>query len=162
MHMSLDVDPADYQAFGGVGLIFAKEIMLEECKLGEDGEVSLAHVYKDSDLKDGVWVQMDKLDLVMAEQAMEEITGQEPEPVLEEGFGNDDFIGVRSRDVHILSRPPLENHVARKKGVMDRLEDLALINGGGPKHLKARSGHGGRVRILVQLVSEKKNGCKKK
>jgi hypothetical protein len=81
--------------------------------------------------------------------------------MLEEGFGNTNFIGVRGRDILVLSRTPLENDKRRKKVVINQPEDLALINGVGPKHLRVRSGHGGGVRILAWLEHEEKEGHKK-
>jgi hypothetical protein len=36
----LDANPANYLAFGSAGLIFQEEIVFEELKVWEDGEVS--------------------------------------------------------------------------------------------------------------------------
>jgi hypothetical protein len=40
----LDAKPTNYFVFGGTGLIFQEEIVLKECEVGEDGEVSLIKV----------------------------------------------------------------------------------------------------------------------
>jgi hypothetical protein len=98
----------------------------------------------------------------MVEQVTEEVVGWEPEPTLEEGFQNNNFIVVGHRDALILTRPPLENDAGSKKVVIEQLEDLALIDGGGPKHLRVSSGHRGGLRILARLEHEEEEGRKKK
>jgi hypothetical protein len=133
--LGLDANPTNYMVFGGARLIFLESIVFEECEVGEDGEISLTKMDRDCDLKDRVQVQMDKLDLEMVEQAVKQITGREPKPSLEEGFVNYDFIDDGDWDVLVLSWPSLENSTRRKKVLIDQHEDLALINGGGPKHL---------------------------
>jgi hypothetical protein len=46
-------------------------------------------VGKIGDLKDGVWIQMNKLNF-----DVKEIASREPKPALEERFGDHDFIGI--------------------------------------------------------------------
>jgi hypothetical protein len=55
---------------------------------------------------------MDELDLIMVEEVAKEIVSMEPEPTLEEGFRENDPIGVGCWDIHV---------VRRKKVVIDQL-----------------------------------------
>jgi hypothetical protein len=50
----------------------------------------------------------------------------------------------------------LEDGTGRKKMVINQFEDLALIYGGGPKHLGMCGGHGDGKRKLVQFESKEK------
>jgi hypothetical protein len=48
---SQDADTADDLSLGSTGLIFQEEIMLEEREIRRDGEISLAQMDEDGDLK---------------------------------------------------------------------------------------------------------------
>jgi hypothetical protein len=67
VHPGLDANPTNYLAFGGARLIAHNEIVLEECKVWENGEVRLTEMDEDCDLKNGIQVQMDKHNLEMIE-----------------------------------------------------------------------------------------------
>jgi hypothetical protein len=135
MGSGLNTDSALDFAFGGAGLVFQEEIVFEVGEVWEDSEVSLTEMDEDRDLKNGVQIQVDKLNFEMADQSTKEIACREFESALEKGFGDYDFIGIGGRDVLNHSQPPLEEDVGRKKVVIDQAENLALIDGGGPKHL---------------------------
>jgi hypothetical protein len=48
----LKVDASDYFTFRTTHLILQKEVVLEKCEMGQNSEVNLTKMDKDSDLKD--------------------------------------------------------------------------------------------------------------
>jgi hypothetical protein len=64
MRSGLNANSAHHLAFGSAPLVFQEEIMLEKSKILKDGEISFTEMDKDGDLKNGVRVQVDKLNLL--------------------------------------------------------------------------------------------------
>jgi hypothetical protein len=60
-------------------------------------------------LKNRVRVQMNQLNLIVVEEAVEKFTGGKTKSTLEKEGQHHDFGSVESGDVFILSQPPLEN-----------------------------------------------------
>jgi hypothetical protein len=80
-----------------------------------DGKISLTQMDEDGDLKNWVRVQMNQLDLVVAEKAAKEFIGGETKSTLEEGSQHHGFVGAESGDIFILSWSPLKDGTGREK-----------------------------------------------
>jgi hypothetical protein len=59
----------------------------EECEVRKDYKVSLTEMHENSDLKNGIKIQMDEFDLEMMEEAAKEVAAREPESPQKEGLG---------------------------------------------------------------------------
>jgi hypothetical protein len=79
---------------GGTRLELKEKVIFEEVKAGLDGEKGLAEMDKDSDLEDGVRVQVYQLDVVMPQELAKEGAAGEAESPLEIGFKNHYFISI--------------------------------------------------------------------
>jgi hypothetical protein len=55
----LKTDSAHHLAVGGAQLVLKEEIVFEKGEVGKDNEVSLVEMDKDSNLKNGIGIQMD-------------------------------------------------------------------------------------------------------
>jgi hypothetical protein len=69
---------------GKTQLVFQEEVAFEKWGVGRNPKENLTKMDKNGDLKNGVRVKMNKLDLVVVQESMEEIPGRETEPALEE------------------------------------------------------------------------------
>jgi hypothetical protein len=107
----LDVGSTDYLVIGGTQLVFKKEIVFEKGEIGEVGKVK-PH-------KDGQRWQSGAQCWDSDGQARFSNDGAShrrncrwgTQILLEEGFGNYNFVGVGSWNLFTLSRSPLENSV---------------------------------------------------
>jgi hypothetical protein len=139
--VALDADTADDLTFGNAGLIFQEEVILEEWEVWVYGEIGLAQMNKHYSLKNRVRVQMNQLNLIVVEEAVEKFTGGKTKSTLEKGGQHHDFGSVESGDVFILSQPPLENDTWREKMVLNEFEECTLIHSWRLKHLRMRDNH---------------------
>jgi hypothetical protein len=85
---------------------------------------------------------MNQFDLIVVEKVTEEFMSGETKSALEEGSQHHNLVGVGSRDIFILSRPPLENDTGGEKVILEKLEEPVFINGSGLEHFWERSNHG--------------------
>jgi hypothetical protein len=82
-------------------------------------EISFVEMHEDVYLKNRVRVQMDQLNLVMIEQVAKEVASRKAKSALKKGLWDYNLIGVRRRDVFILSRPPFEDSMGWKEMFID-------------------------------------------
>jgi hypothetical protein len=141
VRMNLDANITDDLSLGSDTLVFQEEVMFEKREIRKDDEISLTQMDKNDNLNDIVWIQMKQLDLVVVKKVVKEFAGGETESALE-GGEHHNFVGVGSRNVFILCRSPLEDDMGGEKVILDKLEELALIDGGSPEHLQMGGGHG--------------------
>jgi hypothetical protein len=73
---------------------------------------------------------MNQLDFVMVKKTAKEYVGWETKPTLK-GGEHQNFVGVQSRNVFIFRQPPLGDSIGREKMILDKFEELTLIDGGG-------------------------------
>jgi hypothetical protein len=66
-------------------------------------------------MKNGVWIEMDRFNLVVMEEDVEEIAGRESKSSLEKGGQHHNLFGMRGEDFFILGRPPLNHDTVREK-----------------------------------------------
>jgi hypothetical protein len=59
-------------------------------------------VDKDGDLKNGLRIEMDKLNMVVMKEVVEEIAGREFKSSLKKGYQHHNFLSMRSGDYFIL------------------------------------------------------------
>jgi hypothetical protein len=119
---------------------------LKRGKLG-DGKVALAKVNKYDDLKNGIRVDVNQLNLVVMDKATKEFTGGETESSLEKRGQHHYLVGVRSEDYFILGRSSLEDGTVGKKMLPYKLEELFLIDEGWFELIRMRCNHvaGGEI-----------------
>jgi hypothetical protein len=150
--------------FGRTRLVFQEKVIPEEWEIGVDGEIALAEVNKYGNLKNGIRVEVNQLNLIMMEKAAKEFVGGETESSLEEGGQHHDLVGVRSGDFFILGWPPLEDGTVRKKMFLYSLDELILIDEGWFQLLRVRGRHGTGGGTLGEesSVQRKKMECAKR
>jgi hypothetical protein len=73
----LDASTSDYSWVVGAWLRLHTEELLEQDPVGLDSHKCLAEVYKDRDLENTIGVQVQVLDTIVLELALEEIAGRE-------------------------------------------------------------------------------------
>jgi hypothetical protein len=61
---------------------------------------------------------------------------------MKEGFQNHNFSVIGSEDIFAFGQPPLQHDSYGHVAVLDKFEDLFLINGGGFVHFRARGSDG--------------------
>jgi hypothetical protein len=108
----------------------------------ENPEIDFAKMEEDGDLEDGIRVKMDELDFEVIKQATEEIVARNSKSPLEEGFWHHNFSGVGSRNIFTFGHLPLEHGLHGQEVVLNKSENLFLINGWGLWHLGVWGGHG--------------------
>jgi hypothetical protein len=82
---------------------------------------------ENDDLKNGVRVKVDKLNLIVVQESTEEITDRETEPALE-GGEHHNFICVGCRHILASGRAPLQHHAVWEKMAHNKLKDLIFIS----------------------------------
>jgi hypothetical protein len=99
---------------------------------------------------------MNQLNFIVVEEASMEFTGGEIESALEKGSQHHNFISVRSGDVFILSRLPLEDDTGGEKVILDKLEEHALVNSWRLEHFRVRGGHSEWAWVWSKLCEQEK------
>src|SRR5207237_6966379 len=69
--------------------------MTEKGEIGLDSQIRLTKMDEGGDVKNRVWIQMDKLNLVEMQKTTEESTGGDRKSTVEEGFKNHNLTGIR-------------------------------------------------------------------
>jgi hypothetical protein len=87
-------------------------------------------MHKDGDLKDGVRINLHKLDLVMMKETKNKFTGGKSKSAGEEGKKHHNLISIGCGDVFPFRQSPLGHLMVRKKSIGDQFEDLILTRGG--------------------------------
>jgi hypothetical protein len=68
MRMRLDAYTINDLLFGRTRLVFQEKVIPEEWEIGVDGEIALAEVNKYGNLKNGIRVEVNQLNLIMMEK----------------------------------------------------------------------------------------------
>jgi hypothetical protein len=67
---------------------------------------------------------------------MKKIASRAAKPAVEKGDRDHNLIGIWRRGIFILSRSPLKDGTGREEMLDVKFVHLALIDGGGPKHVR--------------------------
>jgi hypothetical protein len=103
-------------------------------------------VDKDSNLENGIRVEMDKFDSVMIEESAEKVSSRKAESVLEEGGEHHNLICIECWDVFPNSRTPVQHRAVREKVIHNELADFNII------HEATMAGEKDRSRMKSELV----------
>ena len=81
---SLQISSTNGILMGAARVRLDEEIVFEEVGMGSNAEESLTKMHENGNLKNGIWIQIYQFDLIEVEKTTEEVTGREPEPMLDE------------------------------------------------------------------------------
>jgi hypothetical protein len=98
---------------------------------------------QNSNLENGVRVQMDEFNLVMINVSMEKVTGEEAKSALEEGREHHNLNCIGCRNVFPGGRMPLQDGAVREKVIHNKLADFAFIRDRWLEKMRVRGGHHG-------------------
>src|SRR6266540_1885252 len=118
------------------------ENMAEQCKMGLDSQVHLTEVDESVNVEDGVWIQMDKFNLVKIQKTPEESVGWDRKSAVKERLKNHNLTGIRGRESFSISGTPTDDLLLRKNPVLDHPIEILLCNGGPLPHLLRRGNYG--------------------
>jgi hypothetical protein len=93
-------------------------------------------VDKNSNLENGVRVQMDEFNLIVIKESVEEVTSREAKSVLEEGRENHNLSHIGCRHIFPISRTPLQDGAVREKVIHNKLADFTFIHDGWLKKMR--------------------------
>jgi hypothetical protein len=114
---------------GGTRLILQEEVIFEKGEVRRNSEENLAKMDENNNLKNGVRVKVDNLNLIVIKESTEEIADQETEPALEEGGEHHNFNCVGCRDILAGGRALLQHHTVWEKMAHNKLAYLIFISG---------------------------------
>src|SRR5205809_7063430 len=100
--------------------------MTEQSKMGLNSQVSLTKVDKSGNVKDGVWIQMNKFNLVKVQKATEESVGWDRKSVVKERFKYHNLTGVCGREGFPIGNAPPDDLLLRKNSVLDHPVKILL------------------------------------
>src|SRR5438128_3146305 len=80
--------------------------MAEQCEMGLDSQICLTEVDEGGDVKDGVWIQVDKLNLVKMQKSMEESAGGDRKSAVKERLKNHNLTGIRGGESFSIGGTP--------------------------------------------------------
>jgi hypothetical protein len=87
-------------------------------------------VDKNSNMENGVRVQMDEFNLLMIKEPMEEIADREAKSVLEEGREHHNLSRIGCRNIFPGGRMPLQDSAVRAEVIHNKLVDFTFIYDG--------------------------------
>jgi hypothetical protein len=125
---------------GGARLVL-QEVVFEEWEAWRNPMVSFIEMDKDSDLENGVRVQMDKLYLVVVKKSAEEIASRESKPALEERGEHHNFIRIGCGNVFSSGGLPLQHGTVGEKIVRNKFVNLFFVCDGWLEDLGMRGDH---------------------
>jgi hypothetical protein len=103
-------------------------------------------VDKNSNLENGVRVQMDEFNLVVIKESMEEITGREAKSALKEEREHHNLYRIGCQNVFPGSRTPLQDDAVWKKMIRNKLADFTFICNRWLEKIRVRGNHRGGER----------------
>ena len=127
--------------------------MAEKIEVWDYPQVGLAHMDKDRDLKNRVWVQGMKFNTIVVKKPTEEISLGESEPVLEERCERDDFGRVLTGELLSGASPPPNQSLRRQQSMRRQVPSLSSVTVEAP-HSMAGSGIQGAVELEAAGVVE--------
>src|SRR6266498_579587 len=95
--------------------------MMEQSKMGLDSQVSLTKVDKSGNVKDGVWIQMNKFNLVKVQKATEESVGRDRKSTVKERFNYHNLTGVCGGEGLPIGSAPPDALLLWKNSILDHL-----------------------------------------
>jgi hypothetical protein len=103
-------------------------------------------VDKNSNLKNGVRVQMDEFNLVMIKESTKEIAGRKAKSTLEKGREHHNLSRIGCRNVFPGGRTPLQDIAVHEKVIRIKLVDFTFIRNGWLERMRVWGGHHGGER----------------
>jgi hypothetical protein len=103
-------------------------------------------VDKNSNLENGVRVQMDEFNLVVIKESVEELVGREAKFVLEEGREHHNLSRIGCRNIFPGGRTPLQDDAVREEVIHNEFVDLTFIHDGRLEKMRVRGSHHGGER----------------
>src|SRR6266542_1763480 len=99
-------------------------------------------------MKNGVWIQVNKLNLIIIQKTPEETAGWYRKSAVKEGFKYHDFAGVGGGESLPIGGAPPDDLLLRKNPILHHPEEILLSNGGRLPYLLWRSnfGHWGKAK----------------
>ena len=122
--------------------------MAKQCEMGLDSQIRLTKVDEGGDVKNGVWIQVDKLNLVKMQKTTEESVGGDRKSAVKEGPKNHNLTGIRGGESFSIGGTPPDDLLLWKNPILDHLMEMLLGDGGPLPHLLRRRdfGHWGKAR----------------
>jgi hypothetical protein len=145
---SLKAYPSNDFLICGTRLVFQKEVVLKQRKIGRNPKGGFAKMGKDGNLEDGVAIQMNQFDLIVVDESVEEIIDQKTESALAEGGKHHDFVGIGCQDALPDGRVPLQYLTVREKMVRNKLADFDFIRTERLEEMRVRGSHDRREGFL--------------
>ncbi len=122
--------------------------MTEQGEMGFDSQIRLAKVDEGGDVQDGVWIQVNKLNLVEMQKTTEESAGGDRKSAVEEELKNHNLTNIRGGEGFSIGGAPPDDLLLWKNPVLHHPAEMFLGGGGPLPHLlRWRDfGHWGKAR----------------
>src|SRR5438105_10742050 len=116
--------------------------MAKQCEMGLDSQIRLTEVDEGGDVKDGVWIQVDKLNLVKMQKITEESVGGDRKFAVKERLKNYNLTGIRGGESFSIGGTPPDDLLLWKNPVLDHPMEIFLGDGGPLPYLLRRGNFG--------------------
>src|SRR5438105_271235 len=116
--------------------------MAEQCEMGLDSQIRLTEVVEGGDVKDGVWIQVDKLNLVKMQKTTEESVSGDRKSAVKERLKNHNLTGIRGGESFSIGGTPPDDLLLWKNPLLDHPMEMRLGDGGPLPHLLKRRDFG--------------------
>jgi hypothetical protein len=126
----------------GTRLVFQEEVFFEQREVGRNPLEGLTQMDRNGNLKNGIRIMVDKLDLIMIKESVEEVVGREAKFTLEEERKHQNISHIGSRNVLPGGKTPLQNCMVREKMIHSKLADFILIHDRHLEKVRVRGSHG--------------------
>ena len=110
--------------------------------MGLDSQIRLTKVDEGGDVKNGVWIQVDKLNLVKMQKTTEESTGGDRKSAVKEGLKNHNLTGIRGGEGFSIGGAPSDDLLLWKNPVLHYPAEMLLGDDGPLPHLLRRRDFG--------------------
>jgi hypothetical protein len=107
-----------------------EEVIFEQREIWRNPHEGFTQVDKNSNLENGVRVQMDEFNLVVIKESTEKIASREAKSVLEVGREHHNLSRIGCRNVFHGSRAPLQDGAVWEKVIRNKLADFTFIHDG--------------------------------
>ena len=110
--------------------------------MGLNPQIHLAKMDEGGDMKNRVWIQMDKLNLVEMQKTTEKSASGDRKSTVEEGLKNHNLTGIRGGEGFSIGGAPPDDLLLGKNPVLHHLMEMLLGDGGPLPHLLRRRDFG--------------------
>jgi hypothetical protein len=137
----LETYAPDNLPVGRTWLVFQEKIAFEYWEIWRNAKEGFTKMDENSDLKNGIRVQVDKLYLIMVEKSSKAVIGREYKPTLEKRGEHHNLSRIGCGNIFSGGGAPLQHGPIGEKGIHNKLANFFFIHNGHLKEVRMRSCH---------------------